>query len=343
MKKKVQDAYSEILRQRNEFYQKWQEVPQYDENRDAYKAKYEAFDKALELLTPCIVDERPEPISPADVGFEALGKAWDKEAKKDSGELGHSATNTRDQVESVKPKFKVGDKIYKNVLIIPDEQWEVEKIDEEKGEYHIRNMFVVNGLCFEDQDDWKLVEQKPADNIEPKFKVGQKITDGKETVIVSELLDDGSIRVDTKPSGDCWFDIDVNEADKWRLVEEPISEDLLDEIHNRWEDDPHTKWPKCPYKDFKNIACHFANWQKEQYINEGISPKDAYFGHLLEESWANGRLSGIHEHKQQMMKDFPIWKRSGKLIEGALLDRGTLYIPRYMIELSELKKLPKEE
>ena len=96
-----------------------------------------------------------------------------------------------------------------------------------------------------------------------KFKVGQKITDGKETVIVSELLDDGSIRVDTKPSGDCWFDIDVNEADKWKLVEEPISEDLLDEIHNRWEDDPHTKWPKCPYKDFKNIARHFASWQKK--------------------------------------------------------------------------------
>ena len=92
MAKTVQDAYSEILRQRNEFYQKWQEVPHevYDENRDAYKAKYEAFDKALELLTPSIVDERPEPISPADVGFEALGKAWDKEAKKDSEELTHS-------------------------------------------------------------------------------------------------------------------------------------------------------------------------------------------------------------------------------------------------------------
>lgn len=60
MKKKVQDVYGEILRLRNEFYQKWQEVPQYDENRDAYKAKYEAFDKALELLTPSFVDSQPE-------------------------------------------------------------------------------------------------------------------------------------------------------------------------------------------------------------------------------------------------------------------------------------------
>lgn len=47
--------------------------------------------------------------------------------------------------------------------------------------------------------------------------------------------------------------------------------------------------------------------------------------------------------KLEITKDIPIWKRSEKLIEGALLDRGALYIPRYMIELSELKKLPKEE
>ena len=28
-------------------------------------------------------EDRPEPISPADVGFEALGKVWDENAKKD--------------------------------------------------------------------------------------------------------------------------------------------------------------------------------------------------------------------------------------------------------------------
>lgn len=133
-----------------------------------------------------------------------------------------------------------------------------------------------------------------------KFKVGQTITDPTDSTFTFHInkIEDG--RYIEKE--DEW--VLIKEADaNYELVEEPISEDLLDEIHNRWEDDPHTKWPKCPYKDFKNIACHFANWQKEQYINEGISPKDAYFGHLLEESWANGRLSGIHEHKQQMIKD----------------------------------------
>ena len=64
MAKTVKDAYGEILRLRNEFYQKWQEAPQYDESRGAYKAKYEAFDKALELLTPSIVDSQLEnPVS----------------------------------------------------------------------------------------------------------------------------------------------------------------------------------------------------------------------------------------------------------------------------------------
>ena len=60
MAKTVQDAYREILRLRNEFYQQWQEVPLYDENREAYKAKYEAFVKVLELLTPSIMDPHPE-------------------------------------------------------------------------------------------------------------------------------------------------------------------------------------------------------------------------------------------------------------------------------------------
>lgn len=128
MKKKVQDVYGEILRLRNEFYQKWQETSQYDDNRGAYKAKYEAFDKALELLTPSIVDPQPE-VS---------------------------------------------------------------------------------------------IEYNPFDNF--------RHTDS----------------------------------------EEPISEDLLDEIHNRWEDDPHTKWPKCPYKDFKNIARHFADWQKQKMMKDAV-------------------------------------------------------------------------
>ena len=161
MAKTVKDTYSEILKLRNEFYQKWQDAPQYDENRDAYRAKYEAFDKALELLTPSIVDPQPE----------------------DSGELTLSVTKISDQ-------------------------------------------------------------------------------------------------------------------------EEPISEDLLDEIHNRWEDAPHTKWPKCPYKDYKNIACHFANWQRERDAKYKADNNICCMNFDdIEAARIGAYEQGKSDMKQQIMKD----------------------------------------
>ena len=87
MAKTVKDAYGEILRLRNEFYQKWQEADQYDENRDAYRAKYEAFDKALELLTPSIVDPQLEKPVSEDIdkaAFQAYLEAEDKESYTDT-------------------------------------------------------------------------------------------------------------------------------------------------------------------------------------------------------------------------------------------------------------------
>lgn len=85
----------------------------------------------------------------------------------------------------------------------------------------------------------------------------------------------------------------------------------------------------------------------EEYVSDqayelmGFGDDDDF--NKLAELMKQAVLYGAHWNEQQIMKDFPTWKRSGKLIEGALLDRGILYIPRYMIELSELKKLPKEE
>ena len=179
MKKKVQDVYGEILRLRNEFYQKWQETSQYDDNRGAYKAKYEAFDKALELLTPSFVDPQP----------------------KDSGKLTHSVTKISDQ-----------------------------EPEEYKG-------------------------------------------------ILGEQLK--------------YIDNEIQRLEK--LKEESVSEDLLDEIHDRWEDYPHIKWPKCPYKDFKNIACHFANWQKQQMMKDAvIMEAHEEYGEL----WGNIRKCNTEKGKK---------------------------------------------
>lgn len=88
MAKTVKDAYSEILRLRNEFYQKWQENDEPSgHNRTVLKAKYEAFDKALELLTPTIVDPQPEKPVSEDVekaAFQAYLEAEDKESYTDT-------------------------------------------------------------------------------------------------------------------------------------------------------------------------------------------------------------------------------------------------------------------
>ena len=106
MAKTVKDAYSEILRLRNEFYQKWQEAPKYDEERDAYKAKYEAFDKALELLTPSIVDPQP----------------------KDSDKLTHSVTKISDQDETVSDDLRKfaeewDESLYRSDAVIAGAKW----------------------------------------------------------------------------------------------------------------------------------------------------------------------------------------------------------------------------
>lgn len=65
--------------------------------------------------------------------------------------------NEETKKNTVKPIFKVGDKIYRKTH--PNEYWEVEEVDEKKGEYYIRYIFAVNGLGFEDQKNWECIEK----------------------------------------------------------------------------------------------------------------------------------------------------------------------------------------
>lgn len=61
MAKTVKEAYGEIVRLRNEAYKKWMETPTDDEyNRVVTKAKFQAYEKCMEQLTPSIVDPQPK-------------------------------------------------------------------------------------------------------------------------------------------------------------------------------------------------------------------------------------------------------------------------------------------
>ena len=67
MAKAVQEAYGEIVRLRNEAYKKWMETPTDDEyNRVVTKAKFQAYEKCMDLLTPVIT---PQHHSGSDSGY----------------------------------------------------------------------------------------------------------------------------------------------------------------------------------------------------------------------------------------------------------------------------------
>ena len=59
MAKTVQQAYGEIVRLRNEAYRDWMITPEDDEhNRVATKAKYQAYEQCMDLLTPVITNSK---------------------------------------------------------------------------------------------------------------------------------------------------------------------------------------------------------------------------------------------------------------------------------------------
>ena len=92
--------------------------------------------------------------------------------------------------DKVEPKFKVGDTI-------------VEKDLDECGCGTIVNIkdskYIFDDGCFiriKEQERWQLVEQKPTDKVEPKFKVGDWITDGTSTFQIVEIEDEWYIADD---------------------------------------------------------------------------------------------------------------------------------------------------
>ena len=94
MAKTVQEAYGEIVRLRNETYKKWMETPTDDEyNRVVTKAKFQAYEKCMELLTPVVIPHRQT---------EENGKfdGWDYLLKRNE-ELVRENTQLKDYLRQV--------------------------------------------------------------------------------------------------------------------------------------------------------------------------------------------------------------------------------------------------
>ena len=83
----------------------------------------------------------------------------------------------------VESKFKVGDKVYE---LRNGFECTIESIDETTYYGDTTNFDI------KDQDNWELVEQKSADKVEPKFKVGDEIkTANEESLTITKIDEKG--------------------------------------------------------------------------------------------------------------------------------------------------------
>ena len=122
-------------------------------------------------------------------------------------------------------------------------------------------------------------------------------------------------------------------------IKEEDSVELEDEIVTRWKS-LHNAGNDIPFDTFNGIARHFAQWQKEQMMDEWLKDRDGCFWDGVEE--------GKKAMKEQMMKEAVKWlvdddyhdlTEKGRFILGSVgLGYNGYYIP-----YSDLLKLPKED
>jgi hypothetical protein len=120
-----------------------------------------------------------------------------------------------------KPKFRVGDTIK---CKYDDRQFTIKSVDLDKGTYTYTQEGCGNDIDYADEE-FELVEQKPADKVEPRFKVGDKIylkpehrmpdddTPIANTVFEIRAIDDKHYKFD----GSYIF---IEDQDKYELVEQ---------------------------------------------------------------------------------------------------------------------------
>lgn len=123
--------------------------------------------------------------------------------------------------EETKPKFKVGDKVITDtnmkgkIIEVVEEYWYRVEFEPHNG------IPQPNGVVPE--ESMSLVEEE----IKPKFKVGDKITNGKDTLTILTLSSDRYVVEDTfGKCGTLYF----NFVDDWKIVEEENLKSREDDI-----------------------------------------------------------------------------------------------------------------
>lgn len=123
--------------------------------------------------------------------------------------------------DKVEPKFKVGDKIRKKTPRSFDKDMQVARICNDHYMCNHIGKFSSEPIPFSEESYYELIERKPTDNVEPKFKIGDliKYDEDGEVNRVLEITSDG-YKLERGSHILCF-----SSQDHWKLVEDSVSED----------------------------------------------------------------------------------------------------------------------
>ena len=162
----IQYVFHELAESEDERIRKW--IIAYLENRVMNTSITDEKDNCLNAIRWL---EKQGEQKPADVRTTGYWHVEDVEQKP---------------ADKVKPKFKTGD------IIIPKdgghEPWQIMQVDILDKKYRFKDGYVIH---FSQEDDYELVEHKPADKVEPKFKVGDWVVVDGVTQQITQIRPEG--------------------------------------------------------------------------------------------------------------------------------------------------------
>lgn len=151
---------------------------------------------------------------------------------EDNGYKWNEKINTFEKL--IKPIFKKGDKVrVKNGVSEP------RIIDEVCDRFY--TLIPIGSIHFIDQYNWELVPNK----IEPKFKVGDKITNGKASITIGYIDDEYYYEI----GRDVAHRLFIKDQDEWNLVPDKFDISTLKPFDSRVlvRDDGYSIWQPCTW------------------------------------------------------------------------------------------------
>ena len=136
----------------------------------------------------------------------------------------------------------------------------IDSMQEEHINYDKLNTMLDDALAKETTESWN---EWLGEESKPKFKAGDHIRPIDSSLGASRTI---------LEICDGWYVtnqgiLDFEYEDNWKLVREPVSEELEKEIEQYEESFRH----KSTQMGYKETACHFANWQKQYMMKDAFS------------------------------------------------------------------------